>query len=156
MGSLGLPITMDEEEIKLREREQEILKARENISPEILKEYKDIFSFFDRDGGGTITTVELGRAGTFGWTPTEGELQELIGVIDMDENGCISFDEFVWLMSQDLHDEDIEDEIRDAFRVFDREGHGFISVIDLTDLLSKIGEKLAMDEVEELIASSWR
>ena len=43
-----LLIAMDEEEIKLREREQEILKARENISPEILKEYKDIFSFFDR------------------------------------------------------------------------------------------------------------
>ena len=91
---------------------------------------------------------------TFGWTPTEGELQELIGVIDMDENGCISFDEFVWLMSQDIHDEDIEDEIRDAFRVFDREGHGFISVIDLTDLLSKIGEKLSMDEVEELISEA--
>ena len=43
-----LLIAMDEEEIKLREREQEILKARENISPEILKEYRDIFSFFDR------------------------------------------------------------------------------------------------------------
>ena len=43
-----LLIAMDEEEINLREREQEILKARENISPEILKEYKDIFSFFDR------------------------------------------------------------------------------------------------------------
>lgn len=114
---------MDEQE--LREREAAILKARENIDEETLKEYKEIFSFFDRDGGGTITTVELGQVmRTFGWTPTEGELQELIGVIDQDENGCISFDEFVWLMSQELHDEDIEDEIRDAFRVFDREGNG--------------------------------
>ena len=66
--------------------------------------------------------MELGQVmRTFGWTPLESELQELIGVIDQDDNGCISFDEFVWLMSQDLHDEDIEDEIRDAFRVFDRE-----------------------------------
>ena len=54
-----------------------------------------------RDGGGTITTVELGQVmRTFGWTPTEMELQDMIGVIDQDENGCISFDEFVWLMSQ--------------------------------------------------------
>ena len=54
-----------------------------------------------RDGGGTITTVELGQVmTTFGWSPTEGELQELIGVIDQDDNGCISFDEFVWLMQQ--------------------------------------------------------
>ena len=37
------------------------------------------FCFF-RDGGGTITTVELGQVmTTFGWTPTEPELQELIG-----------------------------------------------------------------------------
>ena len=39
---------MDEEERMLREREAAILKARENISEETLKEYKDIFSFFDR------------------------------------------------------------------------------------------------------------
>ena len=58
---------------------------------------KDYF----RDGGGTITTVELGQVmTTFGWSPTEGELQDLIGVIDQDDNGCISFDEFVWLMQQ--------------------------------------------------------
>ena len=35
-----------------------------------------------RDGGGTITTVELGQVmTTFGWHPTEPELQELIGEI---------------------------------------------------------------------------
>ena len=35
-----------------------------------------------RDGGGTITTVELGQVmTTFGWAPTEPELQELIGEI---------------------------------------------------------------------------
>ena len=45
----------------------------------------------------------------------------------------------------------IEDEIRDAFRVFDREGNGFISIIDLTDVLSQLGEKLSQEEVEELI-----
>ena len=40
---------MDEEdEAKLREREAAILKARENISEETLREYKEIFSFFDR------------------------------------------------------------------------------------------------------------
>ena len=82
------------------------------------------------------------------------ELQDMIGVIDMDENGCISFDEFVWLMSQDLHDEDIEDEIRDAFRVFDRDGNGFISVVDLQDVLLQIGEKLSQEEVDELIGEA--
>ena len=38
---------MEEEEC-LRNREQEILKAREGLSEEKLTEYRDIFSFFDR------------------------------------------------------------------------------------------------------------
>ena len=43
---------------------------------EFLKEYREIFSFFDRDGGGTITSVELGQVmRTFGWNPSEGDLQ---------------------------------------------------------------------------------
>ena len=55
---------------------------------------------------------------TFGWAPTEGELQELVGEIDQvatrkkmlrffktsllakDGNGCITFNEFVWLMTR--------------------------------------------------------
>ena len=54
-----------------------------------------------RDGGGTITTVELGQVmRTFGWSPSEGELQELIGEVDQDGNGCITFNEFVWLMTR--------------------------------------------------------
>ena len=72
----------------------------------------------------------------------------MIGVIDQDGNGCITFDEFVWLMQQEIHDGDIEDEIREAFRVFDREGHGFITVPDLTELLMKLGEKLSSEECE--------
>lgn len=40
-----------------------------------IQEYREVFSFFDRDGGGTITSVELGQVmRTFGWNPTEGDL----------------------------------------------------------------------------------
>ena len=34
----------------------------ENLSEEELEEYREIFSFFDKDGGGSITSVELGDA----------------------------------------------------------------------------------------------
>ena len=53
----------------------------------------------------------------------------MINEIDQDGNGCISFNEFVYLMTKNVHEDgDIEEEIREAFRVFDREGHGFITV----------------------------
>ena len=37
---------------------------------------------------------------TFGWSPTEEELKDLVNVIDVDGNGDISFNEFVWLMTK--------------------------------------------------------
>ena len=55
-----------------------------NLPEEEMEEYREIFSFFDRDGGGTITSVELGQVmRTFGWNPTEGDLQ----VISFDSEG---------------------------------------------------------------------
>ena len=62
--------------------------------------------------------------------------QEMINEIDQDGNGCISFNEFVYLMTKNVHEDgDIEEEIREAFRVFDREGHGFITVPDLCQVI---------------------
>ena len=41
---------------------------------------------------------------------------------------------------REIHDGDIEEEIREAFRVFDKEGHGFIPVPDLTEVLTLLPE----------------
>ena len=52
-----------------------------NLPEEEMEEYREIFSFFDRDGGGTITSVELGQVmRTFGWNPTEGDLQVIFAM----------------------------------------------------------------------------
>ena len=67
----------------------------------------------------------------------------MIGEIDQDGNGCISFNEFLYLMTKNVYEDgDIEEEIREAFRVFDREGHGFITVPDLNQVLTTLGDKL--------------
>ena len=40
-----------------------MFQANDNLTEDKLEEYKEVFSFFDRDGGGSITTVELGQVG---------------------------------------------------------------------------------------------
>ena len=53
-----------------------IFQIAEELPPEVLKEYKDIFSFFDRDGGGSIGADEFEQVmRTFGWDPREEELK---------------------------------------------------------------------------------
>ena len=41
-------------------------------------------------------------------------------------NGNIDFPEFLTMMARKMKDTDTEDEIREAFRVFDKDGNGFI------------------------------
>ena len=47
--------------------------------------------------------------------------------------------------------EEKEEEIRDAFRVFDRDSNGYVSAAELKHIMTNIGEKLTEQEVNEMI-----
>lgn len=55
---------------------------------------------------------------------------------------------------REFNDGDVEEEIREAFRVFDKEGNGFISTAELAAVMTNIGEVLSEEETEELIAEA--
>lgn len=50
-----------------------------------------------------------------------------------------------------MKDTDSEEEIREAFKVFDRDNNGYISAAELRHVMTSIGEKLTDDEVDEMI-----
>ena len=54
-------------------------------------------------------------------------------------------------MARKMKDSDSEEEIREAFRVFDKDGNGFISPAELRHVMTNLGEKLTDEEVEEMI-----
>ncbi|KAF7313850.1 Calmodulin-like protein [Mycena chlorophos] len=116
------------------------------------QEFKEAFSLFDKDGDGTITTLELGTVmRSLGQNPTESELQDMINEVDADGNGTIDFNEFLAMMAKKFQDTDSEEEIRQAFHVFDKDGNGTISVTELQQVMRSLGEKLTDREVEEMI-----
>ena len=55
------------------------------------------------------------------------------------------------MMARKMKDTDSEEEIREAFKVFDRDNNGFISAAELRHVITSIGEKLSDDEVDEMI-----
>jgi len=63
----------------------------------------------------------------------------------------VDFPEFLTMMSKQLSSRDTADEIREAFRVFDKDGNGFISVAELRHIMGNLGEKMPEEEVEEMI-----
>ena len=66
-------------------------------------------------------------------------------------NGEIDFEEFLQMMSKKIKDTDTEEEIRDAFRIFDKDGNGLISANELKQLMANLGEKLTDEELDEMM-----
>lgn len=105
-----------------------------------------------QDGDGTITTKELGTVmRSLGQNPTEAELQDMINEVDADGNGTIDFPEFLTMMARKMKDTDSAEEIKEAFKVFDKDGNGFISAAELRHIMTNLGEKLTDEEVDEMI-----
>lgn len=101
---------------------------------------------------GTITTKELGVVmRSLGQSPTEAELQDMITEVDLNKDGIIDFKEFLNLMAKKMKETDSEEELRDAFKVFDKDGNGFISAAELRHVMTNLGEKLTDDEVDKMI-----
>ncbi|KAH0617190.1 hypothetical protein JD844_029002 [Phrynosoma platyrhinos] len=126
--------------------------AAHSFSEEEISEFKEAFLLFDKDGDGAISSQELGTVmRSIGQNPTEAELQEMIKKLDTNKNGMVDFPEFLTLLSVRMKSADSEEEIRKAFRVFDRDGNGYVSAAELRHIMTKLGEKLTEEEVEDMI-----
>jgi len=54
-------------------------------------------------------------------------------------------------MARKVKDTDSEEEIKEAFKVFDKDNNGFISAAELRHVMTSLGEKLTDEEVDEMI-----
>lgn len=122
------------------------------LTKEEIAEFREAFSLFDKDGDNTITTKELGTVmRSLGQEPTEQDLSDMIGEVDVNGNGTIDFEEFLEMMARKMRETDTAEEIRQAFRVFDKDGNGYISSAELRHVMVNLGERLTDEEVEEMI-----
>ena len=110
------------------------------LGPEELEEWRTIFNLFDVDGDESITCQELGVVlRSMGQNPSDQELKEMINEMDEDGSGTVDFEvvldiarvyhyfcfqEFVILMKKKTADAEGNDDIEEAFRVFDTKNDG--------------------------------
>merc|ERR1712039_312735 len=103
-----------------------------------IKCLKVCFDLFDTKKQDFLSADDLGEImRAMGFRPTEEELKDLLKEIDEDGSGEIEIGEFCQLCATFLvEDPDMETmkrELKDAFRIYDKEGQGFITTATLTN-----------------------
>ncbi|XP_050304898.1 troponin C, isoallergen Bla g 6.0101-like isoform X1 [Anthonomus grandis grandis] len=128
-----------------------------DIAKDQLKMLKQIFDSFDLEKVGEIGVDMIGQIlDMLGHQLSPDELSKIIKEIDEDGNGVMSFEEFAHLAARFLveEEEDVEAilrELKDAFRLYDREGLGYITVDLLRDILKELDDKLTPSDLNEMI-----
>ncbi|XP_005384387.1 PREDICTED: calcium-binding protein 4 [Chinchilla lanigera] len=128
-----------------------------DLGPEELEELQAAFEEFDTDQDGYIGYRELGDCmRTLGYMPTEMELLEVSQHVKMRMGGFVDFEEFVELISPKLREETAHmlgvRELRIAFREFDRDRDGRITVAELRQAApALLGEPLEGTELDEML-----
>ncbi|XP_070769432.1 calcium-binding protein 2 isoform X1 [Enoplosus armatus] len=124
------------------------------LRPEEIEELREAFVEFDRNKKGYISHKDLGECmRTMGYMPTEMELIELSQQIC---GGKVDFEDFVELMGPKMLAETADmigvKELRDAFKEFDSNGDGQISLTELREAMKKLmGEQVTNREINEIL-----
>jgi Ca2+-binding EF-hand superfamily protein len=119
------------------------------MSPAEIQEFQEAFHFFDTDKDGYVATSDVGRLmRCVGLFPSEAELQQMC----KSSRTKVDFNEFLQLACSNLVDTRInEQQMREAFRMFDSYGNGLVNLMQMRNALQNLGEKLRDDEIDELI-----
>ncbi|XP_027353283.1 calmodulin-2/4-like isoform X2 [Abrus precatorius] len=137
---------------------------KEALREEQIGEFLEAFCLFDKDGDGKyvsnyiqsskgcITIEELGTAiRSLDENPTVEELQIMMSEVDTDGSGTIEFGEFLNLMARKMKETEAEEDLKEAFRVFDKDEDGYISPSELRCVMITIGERVTGEELEQMV-----
>ena len=83
---------------------------------------------------------------------SQAEVRLLIEELDTDGNGNIDFPDFLMVVSRKMAEVESPAACVGAFKVFDKDNNGFVTVAEFRHIMTNIGdERLPDDEVDEMI-----
>ncbi|XP_041977799.1 troponin C, isoallergen Bla g 6.0101-like [Aricia agestis] len=117
---------------------------------------KRAFDAFDRDHKGQISTDFIGTIlEMIGHMLDDDDLKELIAEYDKDGTGMLEFKDFCSLasrfMTEEMDEEALIAELREAFRLYDKEGNGYITTDVLAEIFKELDNTLTAEEIDNMI-----
>lgn len=116
-----------------------------------VEDIKDMFKKIDTDNDGIVSVEEL-KTGLhkFGTQLAESEVQNIIEAVDTNGKGVIDYEEFV-AVSLHLQRMANDEHLHKAFSYFDKNGNGYIELLELQDALKEDGASDFADVANDVL-----
>ncbi|CAG2065091.1 unnamed protein product [Timema podura] len=103
-----------------------------------IRQFREAFRLFDKDGDGSITQEELGRVmRSLGQFARGEELQQMVLEVDVDGK----YTRYVLLFHRHV----------EAFRLFDKDGDGSITQEELGRVMRSLGQFARGEELQQMV-----
>ena len=124
------------------------------FSQEDRENFKNAFDAFDENRDELIETEDLGKLlRAVGFNPTPEEVEDMI---EDAGSSKIDFSSFLYIASRHSREVDTEQELVDAFKVFDKDGSGKIKVDTIREILKNLKQPFTDDQVNELLGQAQK
>jgi len=122
----------------------------DKLDEEQKEEFRVAFSEFDKNHDGRINAKELqALMRHMGSIQTDGETMEMIR--ECGGSDSIDTNQFLGWMGNRMTDNYNTDDLVLAFKAFDKDGNGFISIPELRFVLCCLGDKLDDEAVDAML-----
>ncbi|KAF6010405.1 Calcium-binding component of the spindle pole body (SPB) half-bridge [Brettanomyces bruxellensis] len=127
-------------------------QAKAELLNEQKQEIREAFTLFDLDNDGYLNYHELKVAlRALGFDYSKKEVLSIIEEFDSDNRKQISYDDFYRFVANKLVERDPVEEIKRAFKLFDDDRTGKISLKNLRRVAKELGENITDDELMAMI-----
>lgn len=127
----------------------------DDLDDEQMAMLRKAFAMFDSGKTGFIEKEKIRTIlNTIGAQYVSEELEMLLEENDKEETGKLNFDSFVKVVGHFLEEQDeeaMQKELKEAFRLYDKEGEGFIPTTCLKEILAALDDKLTSEDLDNII-----
>ena len=116
------------------------------------KDYINAFERFDKDYDGFISIDDLAEImKKIGKPINEGELQDVKGEINPNDNSIFDLKEYMSIMEKRNREKDSNEDLLTLFQIIDKDENNLIGPIELLNYMDSLGHKVSQEETEEMI-----
>ena len=110
------------------------------------------FERFDKDYDGFISVDDLAELmQKIGSPINEGELQDVKGEINPNDNNMFDLKEYISIMERRNREKDSDDDLFNIFKIIDKDENNLIGATELLNFMNALGHKVSQEETEEMI-----